>query len=129
MKKSTKYVIGILIAVVLGIIIFKASRGSAGPGIYDEFAQCLTDSGAKMYGAYWCPHCANQKKMFGSSVKYIPYVECDVNGDNSQMELCEANGVQRYPTWVFADGTRKEGEIPLRTLASITNCSLPEDAN
>src|SRR3989344_3569664 len=39
------------------------------PGKYDPFAQCLTDNGAKMFGAYWCPHCSDQKKMFGSSWK------------------------------------------------------------
>jgi len=26
------------------------------------FAKCLTENGAKMYGAYWCTHCENQKK-------------------------------------------------------------------
>jgi thiol-disulfide isomerase/thioredoxin len=33
------------------------------PGKYDEFAKCLTDNGAKFYGAFWCPHCQAQKKM------------------------------------------------------------------
>ena len=29
-----------------------------------------------MYGAYWCPHCQAQKKVFGESFQYVPYVEC-----------------------------------------------------
>src|SRR6266700_8112952 len=42
----------------------------------DGFAQCLKDRGAKMYGAWWCPHCADQKEMFGFAFQYVNYVEC-----------------------------------------------------
>ena len=35
---------------------------------YDAFARCLKDRQVKMYGAYWCPHCAEQKEMFGESL-------------------------------------------------------------
>src|SRR5246127_5182433 len=34
---------------------------------YDSFAQCLAAKQAKMYGLYWCSHCADQKAMFGAS--------------------------------------------------------------
>jgi hypothetical protein len=47
---------------------------------YDTFAKCLTAHGAKMYGLYWCPHCIEQKKMFGESFRYVDYVECAVKG-------------------------------------------------
>ena len=33
----------------------------------------------KMYGAYWCPHCAEQKEVLGSSYRFV-YVECGVPG-------------------------------------------------
>ena len=42
----------------------------------DDFAKCLTQKSVVMYGAYWCPHCQAQKKLFGSSFKYVNYVEC-----------------------------------------------------
>src|SRR5690242_11019622 len=29
------------------------------------FAQALSASGTKMYGAFWCSHCNNQKALFG----------------------------------------------------------------
>ena len=29
---------------------------------YDAFARCLSDRGVKMYGAWWCPHCKEQKE-------------------------------------------------------------------
>ncbi len=127
MKTSTKTVLVCLILLVAGIFLFKMTgRAVAEPGVYDDFAQCLGESGAKMYGAYWCPHCTNQKKMFGSSEKLIPYIECDARGNNAQTALCQENKIEGYPTWIFADGTRRSGEIPLRTLASLTGCELPE---
>lgn len=42
---------------------------------YDGFAKCLASKQAKMYGLYWCPHCADQKAMLGASFHYVPYVE------------------------------------------------------
>jgi uncharacterized membrane protein/glutaredoxin len=56
-----------------------------------------TDS--KMYGAYWCPHCREQKALFGDAAKQIPYVECDPRGENPQVELCRQKQITGYPTW------------------------------
>jgi len=61
----------------------------------DAFAECLTQKGFTMYGASWCPHCQQEKSYFGTSFKYIHYVECPDNTD-----LCIAKGVQGYPTWI-----------------------------
>src|SRR2546430_1164979 len=41
----------------------------------DSFAQCLTSKGTKMYGAWWCPHCKDQKESFGFALQYVNYVE------------------------------------------------------
>jgi hypothetical protein len=38
---------------------------------FDSFAKCVAAKQARMYGAYWCPHCAEQKEMFESSF-YVP---------------------------------------------------------
>lgn len=92
---------------------------------YDNFAQCVADSGAKFYGAFWCPHCADQKKLFGDSIDYVPYVECDPNGKNSQAELCQGEGVQSYPTWIFADGTTQSGVLSLEEISELSSCPLP----
>ena len=40
---------------------------------YDAFAKCLATKQAKMYGLYWCPHCIEQKEMFGAAFHYVPY--------------------------------------------------------
>jgi len=89
-------------------------------GKYDSFAQCLTEKGVTMYGTEWCPHCKNQKKMFGSSFKYIDYVDCDLRAGD-----CIKAGVERYPTWEI-NGTRHEGVMPLYRLASLSKCRLSE---
>jgi len=78
-----------------------------------------------MYGAYWCPHCETQKEMFGPSFQYAPYVECGVKGSRVPAQVCVDAGVKHYPTWVFADGARVEGEHPLEFLSQETGCALP----
>lgn len=68
---------------------------------YDSFAKCLTDKGVKMYGAYWCSHCQNQKKAFGDSFKYINYIECADPNIKGQLEVCQKEKIEGYPTWEF----------------------------
>jgi len=91
----------------------------------DFFAQCLTDKGAEMYGAYWCGHCQNQKAMFGDSFKFIEYIECDSGGQNAHPEKCQKAGVTGYPTWKI-NGKLMPGEKTLELLANLTGCSLPK---
>ena len=43
--------------------------------------QRLRDSGARMYGAFWCSHCYDQKQAFGAeAMAAFPYVECYPEG-------------------------------------------------
>ncbi len=127
MKSSTKIAAGVLVIAAALFVMFKITGNvSAEPSIYDSFAKCTSDSGAVMYGAYWCPHCENQKEIFGSSFKYVNYIECDPRGNNAKPELCEQAEIQGYPTWIFSNGEKRSGEMPLRTLASLTGCTLPE---
>jgi hypothetical protein len=91
----------------------------------DAFAKCLTAKQAKMYGAFWCPHCDEQKEKFGSSFQYAPYIECGIKGSQGIASVCTQAGIKRFPTWIFADGTRIEGEHELEFLGEETGCSLP----
>jgi len=108
----------------MGYLLVKNSVPS-GPGNLDAFAQCLKDKGATFYGAFWCPHCQAQKKLFGSSVKLLPYVECSTPDGSAQNQTCKDKKIEGYPTWEFSDGSRLNGEIPLETLAEKTGCVLP----
>ena len=124
MKSSTIFIVGFAVILVLVILAVELST-SSGPTIYDDFAQCLSDSGAKMYGVYWCSHCKEQKEKFDNS-KYIPYIECDPRGDNANPSACEAAGVDGYPTWVFGNGEKVSGTRTLTELALKSGCGLPE---
>ncbi|MEK7088882.1 MAG: hypothetical protein AAB913_02000 [Patescibacteria group bacterium] len=119
-------IITLLILGTITAILLQSPSIPAGPGKYDTFAQCLKDKGAIFYGAFWCSHCQTQKKMFGSSVKFLPYVECSTPDGSNQTKECTDKGVTGYPTWVFADGSRLTGEISLQTLANKTSCLLPQ---
>lgn len=116
--------------IVLGILIvggFGASMYMKTlPGKYDGLAQCLKDKGAVFYGAFWCPHCQEQKKIFGNSAELLPYVECSNPDGKSQTQICIDKGVEQYPTWEFADGSRLTGEQQPKVLAEKTSCTLPE---
>jgi uncharacterized membrane protein/glutaredoxin len=90
-------------------------------------AQYLTQIGAKMYGAYWCPHCHEQKELFGKeAVAQMPYVECDPGGANAQPAVCQAQGVKGYPTWKIKDQT-VSGVQTLQQLADMSGYSGPRD--
>jgi glutaredoxin len=91
----------------------------------DAFAKCLTEKKATMYGVSWCPHCADQKELFGTSFQYVSYVDCAVPGTHTETEQCKALGIKHTPTWIFSDGSRLEGTIPLDKLSQQTGCKLP----
>lgn len=113
-----------LLAFALGAAVFMGLR-SAQPNKYDDFAKCLTEKGATFYGAFWCPHCQNQKKIFGSAKKYLNYVECSTADGNGQLPTCNKAGIESYPTWDFGNEIRITGELSLSALAEQTNCQLP----
>ncbi len=127
----TAIVVGMVTLVgTLGIYgISTGNTGSSGPGIKIttnssvaeiSLAQHLSQVGAKMYGAYWCSHCHDQKQLFGKqAVKQIPYVECDPKGTDAKPEACKAAKVQSFPTWEI-NGKLYQGTQPLPELAKIS---------
>ncbi len=123
-------VIGLLILGTIVAVLLQSPSVPAGPGKYDTFAQCLKDKGAIFYGAFWCPHCQAQKELFGSSAKYLPYVECSTPDSQGQTQQCIDKKIEGYPTWELADGTRIPDEngagVTLETLSAKTSCPLPK---
>jgi hypothetical protein len=93
---------------------------------YDSFARCLASKNAKMYGLYWCPHCAQQKEMFGASFRNVPYVECAIKDKPGELApACKAAGVKLFPSWQFAGEQPREGVLSLEALSDKAGCSLP----
>jgi uncharacterized membrane protein/glutaredoxin len=83
-------------------------------------AQHLAKIDAKFYGASWCPHCKEQKKMFGAAADRLPYVECSLQGTGGpQAPICRTMNIQSYPTWII-NGRRHEGVLMPEELAKLS---------
>ena len=90
-------------------------------------AEHLTAEGAVLYTAYWCPHCTEQKEMFGQqAAEKLDVVECAPDGVNGQPKLCEKKGIEGFPTWEI-DGTLDSGVKPLDELAKLSGYQGPAD--
>lgn len=122
-SSARKIVTALLIVAAFALVVYLGlrKRGSR----LDAFAKCLSTKQVKMYGAYWCPHCADQKEMFESSFQYVPYVECGVPGSRDESQNCKDAGIKHFPTWQFADGERQEGTLTLQTIGTRSGCTLP----
>ncbi len=112
-SKSKYYIIATIIGIVVLSIIAYSVYSASKPGPYDNFAKCLTEKGAVMYGAMsWCKYTQAQKGMFGKSFKYINY-----------HEFQDLPGVKITPTWVI-NGAWHENVQSFDKLASLAGCKL-----
>jgi glutaredoxin len=92
-----------------------------------KLAEHLTKEGAVMYNAYWCPHCHDQKEMFGKeAAEKLNLVECAKDGFNNKRELCEAKGITGFPSWEI-NGSIDSGVKSLEELADLTNYKDSKD--
>ncbi len=119
MKKNIWGIVVLVLIVAAAGVSFSFLTTAKGTGL-DGFARCLASKDAVMYGAYWCPHCQNQKRLFGDSFRYVRYVECASNPKE-----CTDAGVDGFPTWIIGNGPKLVGEQSLAALATATDCPLP----
>mmetsp|Transcript_7937 Transcript_7937/g.21032 ORF Transcript_7937/g.21032 Transcript_7937/m.21032 type:complete len:374 (+) Transcript_7937:21-1142(+) len=90
----------------------------------ERLAAHLEAQHARMYGAFWCSHCHDQKLRFGKQAfEHIEYIECDANGYNSQRALCRQKKVPGYPTWEIG-GEFYPGERDLEDLAVLSEMDM-----
>lgn len=83
-------------------------------------AKHLNQTGAKFYGAFWCPHCKEQKQLFGKeAMQHVPYVECSPPDRQGQTPACQKEQITNYPTWVI-NGQRF---TPTQTLEKLSQLS------
>ncbi|AFZ60222.1 vitamin K epoxide reductase family protein [Anabaena cylindrica FACHB-243] len=87
-------------------------------------AEHLVKIGAKEYSAYWCPHCHEQKLLFGQEAEKIIddniKVECANDSPKAKLDLCQAAKIQSFPTWII-NGKTYTGVQNLDELAKITD--------
>jgi uncharacterized membrane protein/glutaredoxin len=90
-----------------------------------QLARHLTKIGAKEYIAWWCPHCHEQKQLFGKEAyKEINHIECDPRGKDARPDLCKAAGIPGLPTWVI-NGKQYSGVQSLQKLAQVSGYKGP----
>ena len=92
-----------------------------------KFAKFLNNKGIIMYSAYWCPHCHDQKELFGKeATEQLTIIECAKDGQNNQYELCQAKEIEGFPSWEINNqiysGTRELSE-----LGELTNYPFSSD--
>jgi thiol-disulfide isomerase/thioredoxin len=141
--KDTSWIIPTVLSIlILGGIVAFVMKGGVGPvntqtnntsatsstslkpESVQKLAACIKASGAKFYGAFWCPHCNDQKDMFGDAKKELPYIECSTPDGRGENPVCAAAKITGYPTWVFADGTSQPGALSFEELAQRTGCTI-----
>lgn len=95
----------------------KSTSGAAEIALAEHLAQ----KGVKIYTAYWCPHCFEQKQLFGQQAwEKINNVECAADAQkNPQPKVCEQDGVKGFPTWSI-NGKLESGVKKLAQLAELT---------
>ena len=109
-------------------IVAPAVTTTSGPAQL-ALARHLQEIGAKEYGAYWCPHCHDQKMLFGKeAAALIDYIECDPKGQNSRAQLCQAAAanVKGFPTWEIK-GQFYSGTQSLEKLADLSGYTGPRN--
>ncbi|MEH2330271.1 vitamin K epoxide reductase family protein [Nostoc sp.] len=93
-------------------------------------ASHLAKVGAKEYSAYWCPHCHEQKLLFGKEAEEIinndVKVECAPDGLKAQPELCKAAKIEGFPTWIV-NGKSYSGVQNLEELAKVSGYTGPQN--
>ncbi|ESW29954.1 hypothetical protein PHAVU_002G112700 [Phaseolus vulgaris] len=89
-----------------------------------SLARHLHSVGAKMYGAFWCSHCQEQKEMFGrEAAKELDYVECFPEGyrtGTKMIKACINAKLEGFPTWIIK-GQVLSGEQELSELAQVSD--------
>jgi len=112
-----------------------AIQATSGPSEI-ALAEHLKKVGAKMYGAYWCPHCYDQKQLFGKEAAAIfNYVECAPDGRNAKPDVCQKVAPQieaqtkepfAFPTWEV-NGRFYRGTQSLEELANASGYTGPRN--
>jgi len=112
-KKSKYYIIAGIIGIILLSVVSYSVYSISKPGPYDNFAKCLAEKGAVMYGAMqWCKYTQAQKAMFGKSFEYVNY-----------HEFGDLPGIKTTPTWVI-NGQWQENVQSFDKLAALTGCKV-----
>lgn len=115
-------------AIALTLTSCSKLKQATAPPATIALAEHLTQTGAKMYGTYWCPYCHRQQELFGSAIQKLQVVECDPKGENAKPEECAKANVSSFPTWEI-NGNLYRGLHSLEELAALSDYKGSKDFN
>ncbi len=113
-----KYFIFTAIVLIIILSTLSISNYMKKPGQYDDFAKCLTEKGAVVYGNDYCSYTVKQLNFFGKSKEYLNYVKCVDN-----KALCDSKGVSITPTWGI-NGEMYEQVQNFERLSALSGCGI-----
>lgn len=94
-----------------------------------SLAKHLQSIGAKLYGAFWCSHCVDQKQMFGHEAeKLLNYVECYPDGvkqGTKMAKACSEVDLKYFPSWEI-NGQVFSGKKQFSELARLSGIKLED---
>lgn len=131
--RNTVSIIIVLVILVVGAVYLFNNKAPKEAGVYDEFAQCIYDSGLRMYGSATCSFCAKQRKLFGTSEEFIREIECDPRNIGNEAERCIGKNITHTPTWILEDEEGNDikrfdaGVLSLKELSEESGCALPSE--
>jgi|TARA_B100001964_G_C14239396_1_gene604185 uncharacterized membrane protein YvbJ len=117
-KKSKKWVfVGIVLVIIVLIGSFSIVNANK-PGPLDDFAKCLSEKDAVMYGALsWCKYTQAQKAMFGKSFNHLNYI------DYTEYPEEQFGKIKKTPTWII-NGKAYENVISIDKLSQLSGCEI-----
>ncbi len=80
----------IIVIIVLSIILLSSGNKSEVP---QSTSKCIGENSA-LFVQLGCPHCEDQKEMFGDNIQYINVTDCFYN-----KEECIYENITAIPTW------------------------------
>ena len=113
-----KYAVLSLVVLIMVFSLASVYSFTKKPGQYNEFAKCLTERGAVIYGNDFCQYTAKQLNYFGKSKEYLNYIKCIDN-----KELCDSKGIKITPTWEINGEMYKQVQT-FERLSVITGCQV-----
>lgn len=117
-KSYRKHFLWIVLLIAVFLLGYSAYTIAQKPGNYDNFAKCLTEKGAVVYGNDACQYTNRQLNFFGNSKKYLNYVKCSEN-----RVLCDQKGVKTTPTWEIGGEIYPQVQT-FERLSDLTSCNI-----
>jgi hypothetical protein len=105
MHSRTKTIISfvILVSLIFGLYFFtdwfsKVTGYIGGESEVTKLAQCLDNLETELYGGKYCPDCEKQLTLFGTSIRFLNYIECETS---TQKEITDpkCKNLRDIPAW------------------------------